>query len=162
MEVCRVNIDFLIPNGAHGHDAFLKSQPRFLLIDFFMVLYSQVPLLLRDVAKCHSKEWWALFLCTTDAFLGVPDVSKLEATRSSFFDAKGQLLRGVGVRPFSIFVWEKETTMEGRMLAFNTFLDAIVPKSARDEFPVVEASAIFEGARLDEWQQWKNLHTVCP
>jgi len=137
---------------------FLGS--RFVASRFGLRTRLQVPLLLHDVGKCHSKEWWALFLGMTDPFLGVPNESKPEATRSSFFDGKGRLLDGVGVRPYSIFVWGKEPTIDGRIIAFKKFLDAIVPSSSRDEFPLVRASVIFEGAPLAEWQQWKNLHTV--
>lgn len=101
-----------------------------------------------------------MFLATIDPFLGVRWEHRSEATRASLVDDNGNLLGGVPVRAYSIFVWTKEPMIDGRMRAFQKFLAKIVRNSSRTEFPVVRDADLFEGAKLVEWQGWRDTNSV--
>ncbi|CAN0161494.1 unnamed protein product [Ectocarpus sp. 6 AP-2014] len=120
----------------------------------------QVNPMLNGVGRCHTNEWWAAFLATVDPFLGVPREHRPVATRLSLVDANSKLLGGVRVRAYSIFVWTTEPTIEGRMLAFQKFISAIVPSSSRTEMPIVGDADVFDGGKLVEWIKWKEVNSV--
>lgn len=116
--------------------------------------------MLAGVGSSHSKEWWAVFLASIDPFLGVPWEHRSEATRASLVDDNSNLLGGVPLRAFSIYVWTTEPTIDGRMRAFQNFLAAIFPTSSRSEMPVVQDADVFDRARLLEWQGWRDTNSV--